>query len=58
MTSSTARMRRVFLREARVAGARTMGGLDMLVYQGAEAFTLWTGHVAPVDVMRNAILDS
>ena len=47
-----------FLREARAAGARTIGGLDMLVYQGAEAFTLWTGRAAPVDVMRNAILDS
>lgn len=47
-----------FLREARAAGARTIAGLDMLVYQGAEAFTLWTGLAAPVDVMRNAIMDS
>jgi shikimate dehydrogenase len=46
-----------FLREARAAGARTIGGLEMLVYQGAEAFTLWTGRAAPVDVMRSAILD-
>ena len=47
-----------FLREARAAGARTIGGLEMLVYQGAEAFTLWTGRAAPVGVMRSAILDS
>jgi shikimate dehydrogenase len=47
-----------FLREARAAGAVTIGGLEMLVYQGAEAFTLWTGRAAPVEVMRNAIFDS
>jgi shikimate dehydrogenase len=28
----------------------------MLVYQGAEAFRLWTGREAPVEVMRNAVI--
>jgi shikimate 5-dehydrogenase len=28
----------------------------MLVYQGALAFTIWTGRRAPVDVMRAALL--
>ncbi len=42
------------LREAAKAGARTLGGLPMLVYQGAEAFSLWTGREAPVQVMFDA----
>lgn len=42
------------MREARQAGARVLGGLPMLVYQGAEAFELWTGRPAPVAVMRQA----
>ncbi|MSQ05803.1 MAG: shikimate dehydrogenase [Dehalococcoidia bacterium] len=39
------------LREAARSGARTLGGLYMLVYQGAAAFEMWTGQPAPVDVM-------
>ncbi len=42
------------LREARKAGARTLGGLPMLVYQGAEAFRLWTGKEPPLEVMFEA----
>jgi shikimate dehydrogenase len=42
------------LAAARAAGAEVLGGLPMLVYQGAEAFTLWTGQPAPVEVMRAA----
>jgi shikimate dehydrogenase len=42
------------LEAARAAGARTLSGLSMLVYQGAESFTLWTGMEAPVDVMMSA----
>ena len=40
-----------FLREAKKAGAETLGGLSMLVYQGAASFELWTGEKAPVDIM-------
>ncbi len=40
------------LADAEAAGARTIGGLEMLVWQGALAFTLWTGQAAPVDLMR------
>ena len=40
--------------EARKAGARTLGGLTMLVYQGAESFQLWTGISPPMDVMMRA----
>ncbi len=42
------------MRRARAAGARAVGGLGMLVYQGAEAFERWTGVAAPVDVMARA----
>ena len=42
------------MRDAAAAGARTLGGLHMLVYQGAAAFTLWTGREAPLDVMLEA----
>ncbi len=42
------------LHEARRAGAGTLGGLPMLVYGGAEAFTLWTERPAPVEVMLHA----
>ena len=42
------------MRDAAAAGARTLGGLRMLVYQGAAAFTLWTGREAPLDVMLEA----
>jgi shikimate dehydrogenase len=37
--------------EAKKRGARTLGGLSMLVYQGAHSFELWTGVEAPVAVM-------
>ena len=42
------------LREAGRAGAHTLGGLPMLIYQGAEAFQLWTGKEAPLEVMFQA----
>lgn len=42
------------LREARSCGARALGGLPMLIYQGAASFKIWTGRDAPVDVMMAA----
>jgi shikimate dehydrogenase len=44
----------LFLRQARAAGARAIGGLGMLVHQGAAAFRLWTGVEPPIKVMRRA----
>jgi shikimate 5-dehydrogenase len=32
-----------------------IGGLEVLVAQGAAAFVLWTGLPAPIDVMRRAV---
>lgn len=43
------------LQLAEQAGARTIGGLLMLAYQGAASFELWTGKPAPVEVMLQAI---
>ncbi|MEP7198560.1 MAG: shikimate dehydrogenase, partial [Chloroflexota bacterium] len=45
----------MLLREARADGAQPIGGIEMLVQQGAEALHLWTGRDAPVDAMRAAI---
>ena len=41
-----------FLREAREAGCRTFNGMYMLLYQGAEAFRLWTGKEMPVEEIK------
>jgi shikimate dehydrogenase len=41
------------LRLAQKGGANILGGLPMLVYQGAASFKLWTGKKAPVDIMLN-----
>jgi shikimate dehydrogenase len=42
------------LAQARAAGANAIGGLGMLIYQGALAFELWTGCPPPLEVMRAA----
>jgi shikimate dehydrogenase len=42
------------LMHAQKDGAKTLNGLGMLVHQGALAFEIWTGHKAPVDVMKKA----
>lgn len=39
---------------ARQRGAKAVGGLPMLVYQGAASLELWTGLPAPIAVMREA----
>jgi shikimate dehydrogenase len=46
--------RTVLMAQAEVAGARAIGGLGTLVWQGALAFELWTGQEPPLDVMRAA----
>ena len=42
-------------RAVRASGATVVGGLEVLVAQGAAAFELWTGLPAPVEVMRRAV---
>ena len=46
------------LREARRRGIETISGVEMFVHQGARQFELWTGHPAPMDVMRATVLDA
>jgi shikimate dehydrogenase len=44
-----------FLRAADEKGACTINGLRMLLFQGAESFSIWTGKPAPVDLMAAAL---
>ena len=44
------------LAEAGAAGASVISGIDMLAWQGALAFKLWTGKTAPVELMRDAAI--
>ncbi|MEK4663210.1 shikimate dehydrogenase [Priestia sp. FSL H7-0729] len=46
------------LRESRMRGCTVHGGLGMFVYQGAVAFEHWLGIPAPVETMRQAVLNS
>lgn len=48
----------LLLRQAKEKGATIISGLEMLLYQGAAQFELYTGHRAPVDVMREALMQS
>ena len=41
-----------FLKLAREAGCRTFNGMYMLLYQGAEAFRIWTGVDMPVEHIK------
>ena len=42
----------LFLKKAKAAGCRTLNGLNMLLYQGAASFELWTGKEMPVDIIK------
>ena len=46
------------LRAAEARELATLDGAGMLVYQGARAFSLWTGVPAPVDAMWRAMRDA
>jgi shikimate dehydrogenase len=49
----------VMMRRCESSGIETMGGLDMLVYQGARSFERWFEIEAPLDVMlRSAGIDA
>lgn len=42
----------LLLRQAKEAGCKTQNGLSMLLYQGAEAFKLWTGQDMPIEIVK------
>ncbi|MBI1951868.1 MAG: shikimate dehydrogenase [Acidobacteria bacterium] len=46
------------LREARARGLLVIGGVEMFVAQAAAQFTLFTGRMPPVEVMRRAALQA
>ena len=50
-------LKTTFLQKAEENGAMIHQGLGMFVYQGAIAFELFTGHEAPIDMMREAVLN-
>jgi 3-dehydroquinate dehydratase/shikimate dehydrogenase len=43
------------LKQAKAAGAKTVGGVEMFVRQAVRQFEAWTGKPAPADVMRRVI---
>lgn len=43
------------LRDAKAQGCRTLGGLSMLLFQGVEAFRLWTGQEMPTGLIEKEI---
>jgi len=44
-----------FLGQARAQGATVVDGLEMLLFQAAAAFEIWTGLPAPLEAMREAV---
>ncbi len=46
-----------FVAAAQSAGARSVGGLALLLHQGALAFEHWFGQPAPLEVMRDALAE-
>ncbi len=44
-------------KDAKGAGASVISGVEMLIYQGAASFEIWTGRAAPIEVMRKATLN-
>ena len=43
------------LKDAKSVGARIISGLEMLIFQGAVAFKIWTNYSAPVEIMRKEL---
>lgn len=46
-----------FMKLAKEAGATVYNGLDMLLYQGAKSFELWTGKRMPVPLIKEQIFE-
>jgi Shikimate 5-dehydrogenase len=44
------------LKQAQELGITSVNGIGMLLYQGCEAFTFWTGKKAPEEVMHDRLL--
>lgn len=46
------------LKQAKKLGLKTHPGWGMLLYQGALSFKKWTGHEAPLEVMKKNLLEA
>jgi len=45
------------LKEAEKANAKTISGIKMLMYQGIEAFKIWTGIEPPVEIFKRTLMN-
>ena len=43
------------LLEAEKLGCKTINGLGMMLFQGAESFKLWTGQEMPIDKVKEVL---
>lgn len=48
----------VLIKEAEKRGFKTIGGLDMLIYQAQRAIEIWTGKIPDFNVMKLAALEA
>ena len=48
----------VLIQEAQKRGFKTIGGLDMLIYQAERAIEIWTGKKPDVKIMKIAALEA
>ena len=48
----------VLIKEAQKRGLRTIGGLDMLIYQAQRAIEIWTGRTPDVNLMKIAAMEA
>jgi len=44
-----------FLKQAKNSDGIPIGGLDMLIHQGAKSFNLWTGFEFPIEKIKNKL---
>jgi shikimate 5-dehydrogenase len=44
------------IREAKAAGCITISGVELFINQAVGQFELWTGGKAPVNIMRDVVL--
>lgn len=51
-------MKTVLIKEAERRGLRTIGGLDMLIYQAERAIQVWTGKTPDTKLMKIAALEA
>ena len=48
----------ILIKEAEKRGLKTIGGLDMLIYQAERAIEIWTGKLPDIKNMKIAALEA